>query len=233
MEKVKILLNLDDLFDTRLSTALKLNPKRGVELIRSGYGRRRGEWVIWETLGISEEQWRKAYRERDSEVLRKAVRSKLVNVILEVALDTDKGPRQDVGKANMEVVINEWPYSLSQNVKVDFVKMFSHLVPPNIPVGFIRRAPKLMTPKFVSETFTHFINYDMIDWIDLHLNTEEDSNMLKLELIGPQLFQEKPSEEDFQMFKGVIDDVHRLAEQFVSPSLSIRYISTEYFNAPY
>lgn len=233
MDRVKILLSMDDLFDTRLSTALRLNQKKGINLIKNGYGRRRGDWVIWEGLGITEEQWRAAYANRDNETLKRSIRSKLVNVILEVALDADKGPRNEISKSNMEIVINEWPYSMTSKVKADFVKMFSHLVPPNIPVGFIRRAPKLLTPKFVTESFTHFINYDMINWIDLHLQTEEDCNMLKLELIGPQLFQCKPDVEDFALFKGVIDDVHRLAEQYVSPSMSVRYISTEYFNTPF
>ncbi|UQT03096.1 hypothetical protein TOTORO_02330 [Serratia phage vB_SmaS-Totoro] len=233
MDRIKILLNMDDLFDTRYATALKINHARAIDLIKTGYGRRRGEWVIWEGLGITEEQWRREYAKRDNETLKKSIRSKLVNVILEVALDADKGPRAEVGKANMEIVINEWPYSLSSNVKATFVKLFSHLVPPNIPIGFIRRAPKLVTPKFVTESFTHFINYDMVDWIDLHLNTDEEYNMLKLELIGPQLFQQKPDVEDFALFKGVIDDVHRLAEQYVSPSMSVRYISTEYFNSPF
>lgn len=233
MDRIKILLNMDDLFDTRYSTALRINHAKGIELIKTGYGRRRGDWVIWEGLGITEDQWRKEYAKRDNETLKRSVRSKLVNVILEVALDADKGPRAEVGKANMELVINEWPYSLSTKVKSTFVKLFSHLVPPNIPIGFIRKAPKLVTPKFVTESFTHFINYDMVDWIDLHLNTEEDYNMLKLELIGPQLFQQKPDVEDFALFKGVIDDVHRLAEQYVSPSMTVRYISTEYFNSPF
>ncbi|ATA65417.1 hypothetical protein 2050HW_00082 [Serratia phage vB_SmaM_ 2050HW] len=36
MDRVKILLSLDDLFDTRLSTALRLNQKKGIDLIKNG-----------------------------------------------------------------------------------------------------------------------------------------------------------------------------------------------------
>lgn len=233
MRQIKVHVRLDDILDTRMSTALSINFHKAVNLIAKGYGRRRGDWVIWEGLGITEAEWRKTYQARDSKILVKATRSKLIGVIKEIMEGVEQGPRISPSELNMSITLNEYPYRLAPNVRNSFAKAMREFLHPQVKIDWIRQSNKQLTPQRVAAEFTHFINYDIIPWLESHLSTTEPVNLLNTELIGPALFQEKPTTEDFALFNGVLDEVHQLSEQYVSPSWTIRFISIEYFNAPF
>lgn len=233
MKPIKLLIPLDSLFDTRLSAMLSINQKKAVLTAAHGYGRRRGDWVIWEGLGITEEAWRSAYKQRGAEILTKSVRSKILNVVKEIAISVDKGPRITPEENNLSITLNEYPYRLMNNVKDAIAKVVKELINPAIEVSWIRQSHKTLSPARLSSLYTHYIDYDIIAWLSRHIETDESSNMLRVELIGPALFQDKPTQEDFSTFNGVLDDIHSLSEQYVSPSWNIKFISVEYFNAPF
>lgn len=233
MRPLRIHLRLDDLLDTRMSVALSLNFDKAVNMIAKGYGRRRGDWVIWEGLDITEEAWRKAYRGRDSEILKKSVRSKLIGVIKEIIEGSEQGPRISPTDLNVSVTVNEYPYRLTNNVRESLSKAIKTFLHPQTKIDWVRKSDKQLTPQSVASDFTHFIHYDIIGWLEEHIETQESVNLLNTELIGPALFQTKPNVEDFAYFKDLLDDVHQLSEQYVSPSWTIRFISVEYFNAPF
>lgn len=233
MKPIHVHVRLDDILDTRMSTALSIDFNKAVDLIVKGYGRRRGDWVIWEGLGISEEEWRKRYQGRNSEILMKAKRSKLIGVIKEILEGSEQGPRISPTDLNLSITINEYPYRLSPKVRSSFAKAMRTFLHPQVKIEWIRQSDKQLTPQRVASEFTHFIHYDIIPWLEKHIDTQDAVNLLNTELIGPALFQEKPKTEDFAFFKDLLDDVHQLSEQYVSPSWTIRFISIEYFNVPF
>lgn len=233
MKPISIHVRLDDLMDTRMSTALSIDFSKAVKMIATGYGRRRGDWVIWEGLGISEEKWRKTYRARDNEILKKSQRSKLIGLIKEIYESSDQGPRIVADKLNVKLTVNEYPYRLAPNVKDAFARTLRLFLHPQLEIDWIRLSNKQLTPGRVASTFTHFISYELIEWLTEHIETDESVNLLQTELIGPALFQGKPDVEDFAYFNGMLDDIHQLSEQYISPSWTIRFISVEFFNVPF
>ena len=233
MKPLNVHVRLDDLMDTRLSTALSIHFQKAITLAAKGYDRRRGDWVIWEGLGITEAEWRKRYNARGSEILMKSKRSKLIGVIKEIVESVEQGPRISPTQLNVKITVNEYPYRLGNNVKKSIDRILRTFLHPQMTIDWIRCSNKQLTPTKVSSEYTHFIHYDLIPWLEEHINTQESVNLLNTELIGPALFQDKPTTEDFAYFKGLLDDVHQLSEQYVSPSWTIRFISVEYFNVPF
>lgn len=233
MNEIKILFGLDDLYDTRMSTMLSLNAKKAINLITRTYGRRRGDWVIWEGMGMSEGNWRKVYKQRDAKILTKSVRSKLTNLLHEFIVDAEKGPKVSAGRSNVKFIINEYPYRLDSKVQKKIGDTIKSMLSPVIEVDWIRKSPKLLTPDDVNQNYTHYINYDMIEWLALHIENPSTGNLLQTQLIAPRLFQEKPEVEDFSTYKGVIDEVHSFAECHIAPSMKMSFVNVEYFNTPY
>lgn len=233
MEGINILLGIDEIMDTRMSTMLSIDTNKAIKTISLGYGRRRGDWVIWEGLGITEEKWRKTYRARQSEILKKSVRSKIFTFLAEMINDILKSPQITNNGRQIKITVNEYPYRITPKVKETLGRVIRLLLAPNTEITWIRKSDKLLEPNYVSSNFSHFIHYDLIPWIELHMDKEQGSDFLKLQMIGPTLFSSKPEEKDFKDFKGVIDDVHELGEYFLAPSWNIKFISTEFFNAPF
>lgn len=233
MRKIDILLHLDDLMDTRMSTMLSINVEKATKTIAGGYGRRRGDWVIWQGLKISREEWEKAYRTRDNKILMRSVRTKLVTYMMEIFNDLLKNPQVADNQNPFSVTINEYPYRLNAKAKGEFDKVLRLLTLPTLKVKWIRRSLKQLTPSYTSENHSHFFNYEMIRWLEMHMEESGGTNFITLQMIAPALFSEKPEDEDFAQFKGVLDGIHELGEYFISPSMTIRFISAEYFNAPY
>lgn len=233
MEGINILIGLDELMDTRMSTMLSINSKKAIETISLGYGRRRGDWVIWEGLGITEEQWTKAYKSRQSEILMKSVRTKIFTFLTEIINEILKSPQITGNKGSFKMTINEYPYRLSPKVKTAFASLIKSLLLPTLEIKWIRQSDKLLEPSVVSGSYSHFIHYELINWLEMHMEKSQGSDFLKLQLIGPTLFSVKPESKDFETFKGVIDNVHELGEYFLAPSWNIKFISTEYFNTPF
>lgn len=233
MKKVDILMHLDDLMDTRMSTMLSINVAKATETIIGGYGQRRGDWVIWEGLGITEEAWRKAYKTRTNEILVRSVRSKLLGFINETLAEVIKNPMISDSKIPLTVTLNEYPYRLTTQAKKGLAEAVKLLTLPTLNVRWIRRSQKQLLPQYVADNHTHFIHYDMVQWLEEHINEPQGSNFVSMQMIAPSLFSHKPEDEDFSEFKGVLDSIHELGEYFISPSWTIKFISTEYFNAPY
>lgn len=233
MRRIDFLVHLDDLMDTRMSTMLSLNVAKATNTIMAGYGRRRGDWVIWEGLGVTEEVWRKAYRTRTNEILMRSVRSKMVTFLMEIFNDLIKNPQISDNRNPFAVTINEYPYRLNNKAREGFESVLKLLTHPTLKVKWMRRAPKNLKPGYVAENHTHFFNYDMISWLEMHMEESGGTNFVTLQMIAPALFSEKPEDEDFAQFKGVLDGIHELGEYFTSPSMTIRFISPEYFNAPF
>lgn len=233
MEPIKLLLNLDDLYETRLSLMASISTHKAMDAIKAGYGTRKSDHIIWESLGITEEQWRERYRKRGDEILIRATRTKFYNFLVDLIRDADSTPRENSEKPNVEIIVNEFPYSLDKEVKKVQMEVMRELL-GNIPIKFIRKAPLHLSPKFLLSTCTHVVMYEFTEWFLMHENTDEPANLLQLEFILPALLRDLPTKADAAEFEKIIEEVGILGvvEEYIAPGMTIRYIEADYFNAP-
>lgn len=234
MEPLHLLLSLDDVYDTRFSLMNKLNPHAAIAAVRDGYGTRLSDHIIWRSLKLSEEAWRSKFRQRDDEVLVRSVRSKMYNLLLELHRDADQNPRDNVKVPNLSITVNEWPYALSKEVQAAQREVMHHFLPPTVPINFVRRNPKQLTPKYLAENFTHVVMYDFADWCLLHENTDEPGNLLQITFILPSILRELPSSEEGEEYKDVIAEVGimGMVEKSLAPVLNLRFVEIDYWNVP-
>lgn len=234
MEPIRLLLSLDDVYDTRFSLMNQLNVHAAIAAVKAGYGTRVSDHVIWRSLKISEEAWRAKYRKRDDQVLIRSVRSKMYNLLVELHQDVERVPRDLPGVPNIELTVNEWPYALSKEVQDAQREVMHHFLPPNVPIRFIRRNPKQLTPRFLAESYSHVIMYDFTEWCLLHENTEEHGNLLSVQFILPSLLRELPTVEDGEAYKEPIAEVGimGMVERSLAPVLDLRFIEVDHWNVP-
>lgn len=234
MEPLHLLLSLDDVYDTRFSLMNKINPHAAIAAVRDGYGTRLSDHIIWRSLKISEEAWRSKFRQRDDEVLVRSVRSKMYNLLLEFYRDADQNPRDNVKIPNLSITVNEWPYALSKEVQAAQREVMHHFLPPTVPIHFVRRNPKQLTPKYLAGNFSHVVMYDFAEWCLLHENTEEPGNLLQITFVLPSILKELPTSEEGEEFKDVIAEVGimGMVERSLAPVLNLRFVEIDYWNVP-
>lgn len=234
MEPIKILVSMDDLYDTRLSLLASISVHRAITCVQAGYGKRTSDHMVYEHAGLTEEQWRERYRKRPDLVLMRASRTKMYNLLVDLKRESNSAPWQDAQTSNFEVLVNEWPYRLSKPVQNEQIAVMHQLLGPDTKIRFVRTAKKRLTPKYLAEHCTHFIQYDFTDWMEMHKDTSEPGNLLKVTIIAAALLKDLPTPEDAKVFEPMIKEmgILELAEQFMAPAMNLRFEKVDYWCAP-
>lgn len=234
MERLRMLISMDELYDTRLTMALDFNPKGAMDYLKSGYDTRICDTELYEVLGITREEWLKEWDKRDDTLLRRSTRSRFVSLLRDMLRDIEASPRIDQGLLNFELTVNTYPYYLTDEIIKTYQEVIPELIHPLLKVHFTRRAPERVTPKWLSLNFNFFALYDFDEWIKFYEDTKEEDrgNLLTVTLILPRILQQMPTEEDLEEYGEQIRqvDVFEISEQFNAPYLSLRYEPVGFWN---
>lgn len=213
-EEVHVLTWIDDLFDTRLSTMFRYNMEKTLELIPQGYDIRTCDNFIWTGLGIDKHIWEHLWANRDDEILVKSVRTAVPDFIRELVSEHIRQPTKPGQKSPITVTINTYPYYLTDDVKAGLVEAYQEMIHPMLDVRFIRKSYKDLSPAFVMAKYTMVIHYDYDQWLSETAQSPERASMTTLNVIGPRIWKDAPSEEEQEKYKEELEafDIHMLAE---------------------
>lgn len=235
MEPVKILLSLSDLYDDRFSVICSKGVERGVKALEMGYAVRTDDSCIHDALGIDADAWDRLYRKRDNDVLRRSVRTKMYNLIIETVEDASQTPRSYVDSSNVNIIVNEYPYSLGPKAKEEQVRIMRHYLGP-VQVGWINKPPKRLTPRHLVSNFTHVIMYNWNEWVLLQEDCPdtERASLLNLTFVLPRTLRERPPEPELHEYHNEVSgkSIHEMLEFALSPGYTLRFQSVEYWNFP-
>lgn len=235
MEPIKILCNLDDLYDTRYSMLCSKGIPRAVRALELGYATRKDESPIHDALGIDADGWDRLYKKRDNNILRRSIRSKMYNLLITTIEDASMTPRSYVDASNVEITVNEFPYALGPKAKDEQVRIMRHYLGP-IKVRWISKPTKRLTPRYLTTNFTHCFMYNWNEWVLLQEDAPdtEMASLLNLTFVLPAVLRNKPDPGDINAYQEQISGkpIHEMLEYAMSPGYTIRFQSVEYWNFP-
>lgn len=213
-DKPKILVWLDDLLDTRLSSMLGYSFEKTIELIPEGYDRRTADAFIWKGLGITEEKWNKIYGQRDELILSRSVRTGMADFLRELVSASIGPSTVERTLCPAEITVNTWPYYLPTDVRDAWAEAMKEIIHPLAKVKVIRREYESLTPGYVMNNFNHLIHYDWEKWAATIPDTKEPASLTTLRVIGPRIFKTAPTEEELEKYGDELSrlDLHMLAE---------------------
>lgn len=229
VDELSVLVWMDDLLDTRLSSMLRYDIAKTLELLPQGYDLRTADNFIWEGLGITKEVWEKIYANRDDEVLFKSRRSGVVDFLRELLAEQFREPVGQIGKCPMKITINTWPYYLTKGVTEAWRDVYREMIHPHLEVKFIRRKYQQLSPAFVMQNFNFLLHYDWDVWASEIGHSPEKASMTTLTVIGPRVWKDAPSAEEMEKYGEAIEnlDVHMLAEMAAALVFQLRLVPVD------
>lgn len=229
VDELSVLVWMDDLLDTRLSSMLRYDIVKTLDLIPQGYDLRTADNFIWEGLGITEEVWRKIYANRDDEILFKSRRTGVVDFLRELLSEQLREPNGEVGKCPMSLTINTYPYYLTPDVKEAWASVYKEMIHPTLNVKFIRKDYKNLTPAFVIQHYNFLLHYDWDVWASEIGNSAEKASLTTLTIVGPRIWKTAPTKEEMEKYNEAIEglDVHMLAEMAAALVFQLRLVPVD------
>ena len=235
MEPIKVLIQLDDLYDTRFSMLCSKGVDRGLRAIAAGYHTRKDDSCLYDALGVDADGWDRLYHKRDNAILMRSVRTKMYNLLSEVVEEAAMTPRAYVNCSNVTITVNEYPYSLSPAARKEQGKIMQHYLGP-VQIQWTNKPPKRMTPRWLVTNFTHCIMYNWNEWAlhQIDIPDTERASLLNLTFVLPACLRNKPSEQELHEYHSMISGkpIHEMLEFAMGPGYTIRCQSVEYWNHP-
>lgn len=228
-DEIKILTWMDDLLDTRLSTMLRYDIVKTLDLIPQGYDLRTADNFIWEGLGISEKVWQQLWDNRDDEILYKSRRTGVPDFIRELLAEQMREPISTPHKIPVSLTINTYPYYLTKEVKDAWRDVYKEMIHPLLEVKFIRKAYNSLSPGFVISNYNYLIHYDWEKWAAEIGNSPEKASLTMLTVIGPRIWKTAPDEKELEQYKEFLEgfDVHMLGEIAAALVFQLRLVPVD------
>lgn len=191
-----VYVTLDALLDTRLGTVAKINQDIANKLaISDSYHKR--DQDVFEGIDVSE--YKRLYKDRDVETLALSIVTNVVTLIKKIvsglAEQAIKRPFHNGGK----VVVNYYPYKLSEEEQVEIGKAIAIWVKGTAPVELVNIPDSALTPEYCRDNFALMIMYDYAPWLDLHAESFKKVQIPNLTLFAPAIyFEKKPTDEELK-----------------------------------
>lgn len=160
----RFLVNIDTLFDLRLST-LALHDKQAFEKLDLRVYRNRISDVWAKTIGV--DNWGEVYKKRtfDSLILSRptAFLRVLAGRLRLLRLERLMSSPKDAPKLH----INMYPYELNNDEANDFLQMFRQVFETN-DVDLVYYSPAELEPKLIRNMWDQIYMYDWYEWVELN-----------------------------------------------------------------
>ena len=162
----RIYFDLDSILDTRIATLSSINEDAAFRALVGGYFERTTDDPAEYTEGITHEQFKETYAKRDIKTLKQSKPTQLAYTIGGMLKDLElQAIRGNIGISECEIILNVWPYRLTQDQKISFIRMMKTMVTTkhdfrvwDLPVGdFTLRT-------MLNENISNVYMYDFNQW---------------------------------------------------------------------
>ena len=187
---LRIYLDLDSLFDTRLSVLKRIDHKLATTLVNAPMYDNR---VFDEWPGVRNDTFLKAFIQRSIADLAEAGITRLVTLIADMVL---LYPTIALAKGLYEkpvIHINTYGYDLLEEEIAVVVSSFSELLKGHATVTAINKPLAELQPSYLKDTYTIMFMYEYWKWLE-HMAEHkvfEKETCSKVIMVGPSMYFEK------------------------------------------
>lgn len=191
----RIYVEVDVLHDTRYGLLMEKWPWLVSKFDFSHYSTRVVDsWLAH--LGVSPEDWLKAWEERSVETLKQTPPTVLLYELVRELRQKYAAVTLGSPLHPPELIVNTWPYKYSkEELKVYKEVLDSFYGDVTVAVELIYKSPEELTPSFMRDNFEAGFMYDWRKWLGIHLETLGKNPMPGFVLNGPALLDIKSAAE--------------------------------------
>lgn len=225
LEHSGLLIDIDSLFDTRLSVLNAIDKTLLDKNVREAYFKRTRDRF----LGISPEDFKRRYKARTAADIKESSVSSIVNFVSQFAKATIDNIMKSPFHMKPVVILNTYPYNLTDMEVKQFMACLRHVTDNLADITVIHKSPEELTVRYVKDYLSVVIMYHYDEWIKVQseLGNFDKLRCPEITLIAPRLiFNEE--------IKGDVDDpeeVFKLTEELISPLIGLQLFDVRDFCA--
>jgi hypothetical protein len=224
-----IYLDLDAIIDTRMGTLAKIDPKHAVAALDSGnYHKRMTDTFA----GVSKEEFRQVYAERDLDTLRLSVLSNVVFFLRRLVKDSLVSSIMHQRVEKMCFTVNVWPYNFDDPGLVEMlIGCIRFHTYSTSSVRIISIPDEELTPDYCAKNFQIMIRYNWVNWMNKHKAFFEKRGIPNLTLVVPEMFyDEVPTEEDIHRLELRKHNPFKMTEEITAPLIRLKHMPVSLFS---
>lgn len=224
-EPISFYVDLDSLFDTRLSTLFLISPETAEKALKSGYYARSYD----EFEGLSVEDYQKAYQARNLNTIRQGAVTCIVSVIRDFVKETITALLNSPLRRQAKIVVNTYPYQLTDEQAQNIIHGLAILTNKMADIEVIHMTLEELTPAYVKANFIQMAMYQYWDWLEVHSVNRNwvDTQCHHVTLYGPQLVKSKQAFDALKHKPNVFNDI----ESYTSLFIQLVLLPVHYFSA--
>lgn len=226
----RIMVMLDALLDTRIATiAQHWGDEKALEVLKSGYHERVEDIFP----GISKEEFRQKYDQRDINTLARSTITNMVPILQRIVSGLAKQALTSPFHAGVEIEVNVYPYTGLSNEDRDVIAAsIAALIPTAVHVEHVCIPIKHLSPAHCKAQYSAMVMYDYSQWVVAQDNAFTAATALpEVTLIGPALyFVKKPTEDDIRSLANKVVHPFEAVKRHISPLVSLDILHVGFFS---
>ena len=227
IETSSLLVDIDSLFDTRLATLFTMGEEVADLVLGNNYYER--EHDFW--IGVDLDKYNLLYKNRDKNILKNALMTKVILMIKEFALGTLEVGNYSPFKYKPKVILNVYPYHLTEIESNIFINALREKTNNLSDIELIRYPNQVITPSWLKKNCSVVFMYHFRDWLDVHKEEFNKSSCPEVSLISPAIFftDKNLEEQKRNVFKETNMHPFKATEKRLKPFIDLRLIHIENF----
>lgn len=230
--KQTIYIELDAIFDTRMGTLGLMDPSLISKSATVEYQER--ETDNWKVLGwgVDVEAYRARYRARDGDVLQSSVMTNIIYLINGLLDDTISTVLNSPDLEQVDLVVNMYPYHMSDTVRDEILKTLGFILPKGINIKSCFRRPIELLPDWIDSRYDLLIMYNFEEWLKIHGKALEQKRLPHISFYAPAIYKDEPASEELlkEPQEEYGHDAFGFTEISLSPYLMLKMIDAKYFS---
>lgn len=229
MEYSTFYIELDSLFDTRLSTLYTFGPDAVDRAIAAGYYER----SIDIFPDIDTDLYQKRYASRDKSLLHNSVVTSIIDMLKDYVSSIVLQANSSPFKLKPKILLNTYPYTLGADEEKILISTLVHITQGIADIELISYNIEQLTPIYVKKNIAIMAMYEYYKWIEHHSATGDFNRVTcpEVTLLGPAIYYKGlPNHSDMEIAKKEKITPFQAMEIIASPLIGLKLMPVRVFS---
>lgn len=182
-ETINILIPLDVILDTRIATIALMNETKAIEILKSGYHKRRSDFF----KGIDKKEFDLKYSQRNEATLAKAQCTNIVYVLKDMIEQFLNQAISSHKQSKIIVTINTYPYEIAKESRSLILSAISVWLGEMCELSSIHISDKDLSPDFIKNRYDVLFMYHYAHWLEYHTENFKKTSINTSNLYVPAI----------------------------------------------
>jgi hypothetical protein len=223
----QLYIELDVILDTRLATLGMISEEAALSALQTNYHTRLDDRFE----GVNFEEYKEKYKKRNIYTLHKSLCTDGLRLIRHLTKELAEQAIVRPYHNGPKVIINHYPYKLSEVERDSIGKAVSVWISNIAPVELIYIPPIDLTPAYCKSLYSIMMMYEYEDWLNMHTAAFQTTRLPEVPLLVPAIyFGKTPTKEELD--KLIQEAAHPMQsiQALASPLIELTLIDICYFS---